>query len=56
MLLAVFATETIALGGLVSVTGYFGGELVFEHGVGTALTADQPTGHTGHTHEDGHEH
>lgn len=50
-LLAILAAEIILLGGLVAATGYFGGELVFEHGVGTALTADQPAGHEGHAHE-----
>ncbi len=53
MLVAILAAEIVLLGGLVAATGYFGGELVFGHGVGTALTAEQPVGQ-GHAHEAEH--
>jgi len=51
MLLALLAAEVLFLCGPITVTGYFGGQLVFEHGVGTALTAQE--GHA-HTHETSH--
>ena len=35
--------EIVLIWPLVMATGYYGGELVYGHGVGTALTADAPS-------------
>lgn len=54
--LAVVAAEIILLASLVGYTGFLGGKLVHEHGVGTALTADEATGHEHDAGEGEHEH